>query len=181
MQTILKQTSERMEKAVVAFRGELTSVRTGRANPSILDHVQVDYYSTMTPVNQVASITVVEGTQLVIKPFDRSLLKEIDTAITKANLGFNPQNDGTVIRINIPALTQDRRKELSKIVAKLAEEAKINIRNVRRDSNDSIKKNKELPEDVQKDGQEKVQKLTDDFIKQIEKIADEKAKEIMTV
>lgn len=181
MQTILKQTSEKMDKTIDVFRSELVTVRTGRANPAMLDHVQVDYYGTLTPVNQVASITVMEGTQLVIKPFDRSLLKEIETAILKANLGVNPQNDGTVIRLNIPALTQDRRKELTKVVAKMAEEAKINIRNVRRDANDAIKKNKELPEDMQKDGQEKVQKLTDEFIKKIEVISDEKSKEIMTV
>lgn len=181
MQTILKQTAGKMEKAIEAFRSELTTVRTGRANPSILDHVEVDYYSSMTPVNQVASITVVEGKQLVIKPFDRSVLKEIETAILKANLGFNPQNDGTVIRINVPSLTEDRRKELTKVVSKMAEEAKVAIRNVRRDANDAIKKNKDFPEDLQKDGQEKVQKLTDEQIKLIDKIAEEKSKEIMSV
>lgn len=181
MQTILKQTSGKMDKAIEAFRNELTTVRTGRANASILDHVEVDYYGSMTPVNQVASITVVEGKQLVIKPFDRSTLKEIETAILKANLGFNPQNDGTVVRINVPSLTEDRRKELTKVVSKMAEEAKVAIRNVRRDANDAIKKNKDFPEDIQKDGQEKVQKLTDEQIKLVDKIAEEKAKEIMSV
>lgn len=181
MQEILKQTTAKMEKAIDAFQNDLASVRTGRASSSILDPVEVDYYGSMTPVNQVASISIVEGKQLVIKPFDRSSLKGIETAIIKANLGFNPQNDGSVIRINVPALTEERRKELTKVVAKMAEEAKVAVRNIRRDANDTVKKNKEMPEDMQKNAQEKIQKLTDDNIKRIDKIADEKSKEIMSV
>lgn len=181
MQEILKQTSAKMEKAIAAFQNDLATVRTGRANASILDVVEVDYYGSMTPVNQVASISVVEGTQLVIKPFDRSTLKGIETAILKANLGFNPQNDGTVIRVNVPSLTEERRRELTKVVAKMAEEAKVAVRNIRRDANDHVKKDKEMPEDTQKNAQEKIQKTTDDNIKLIDKIAEEKSKEIMSV
>lgn len=181
MQEILKQTTAKMEKAISAYQNELVSVRTGRANASILDPVEVDYYGSMTPINQVASITVVEGKQLVIKPFDSSSLKGIESAIIKANLGFNPSNDGTVVRVNVPALTEERRRELTKVVAKMAEEAKIEIRNIRRDANDLVKKDKEMPEDIQKNTQEKIQKLTDDFIKQIDKIAVDKDKEIMAV
>lgn len=181
MQEILKQTTAKMDKAIASYENELVSVRTGRANASILDQVEVDYYGSMTPVNQVASISVVEGTQLVVKPFDRSVLKGIETAIIKANLGFNPQNDGTVIRINVPALNEERRRELTKVVSKMSEDAKVNVRNIRRDANDAVKKNKELPEDTQKNAQEKIQRLTDDYIKKIEKIAEVKSKEIMSV
>lgn len=181
MQTILNQVNEKMTKAIASFEHELTTVRTGRANASLLDSVEVDYYGCPTPINQVGSISVVEGKQLVIKPFDKSILKDIETAINKANIGIAPQNDGTVIRLNVPSLTEDRRKELTKVVSKMAEEAKVAVRNVRRDGNDLVKKNKELTEDMQKDAQEKIQKKTDEFIKKIDSIAEAKQKEIMTV
>ncbi|MBE6114337.1 MAG: ribosome recycling factor [Erysipelotrichaceae bacterium] len=181
MQTILNQVNDKMTKAIASFEHELTTVRTGRANASLLDSVEVDYYGCPTPINQVGSISVVEGKQLVIKPFDKSILKDIETAIHKANIGIAPQNDGTVIRLNVPSLTEERRKELTKVVSKMAEEAKVAVRNVRRDGNDAVKKNKELTEDMQKDAQEKIQKKTDEFIKKIDSIAEAKQKEIMTV
>lgn len=181
MQAILNHVNEKMNKAIASFEHELTTVRTGRANASLLDAVEVDYYGSPTPVNQVGSISVVEGKTLVIKPFDKSILKELETAINKANLGIAPQNDGTVIRLTVPSLTEERRKELTKVVAKMAEEAKVAIRNIRRDGNDMIKKNKELTEDMQKDGQEKIQKATDEFIKKVDAIAAAKDKDIMTV
>lgn len=181
MQAILNHVNEKMNKAIASFEHELTTVRTGRANASLLDAVEVDYYGSPTPVNQVGSISVVEGKTLVIKPFDKSILKELETAINKANLGIAPQNDGTVIRLTVPSLTEERRKELTKVVSKMAEEAKVAIRNIRRDGNDMIKKNKELTEDMQKDGQEKIQKATDEFIKKVDSIAAAKDKDIMTV
>ena len=181
MQTILNSVKERMDKAIVSYEEELKHVRTGRATAALLDGIEVDYYGSATPVNQVASISVTEGKTLVVKPFDRSLLKELETAINKADLGIAPQNDGTVIRLTVPSLTEERRKEMTKVVAKKGEEAKVAIRNIRRDGNDAVKKNKELPEDVQKDGQEKIQKLTDDYIKKVDAIAVEKDKEIMSI
>lgn len=181
MQAILDSVKGKMDKAIDSFKYELTQVRTGRASAALLDGIEVDYYGSATPINQVASISVVEGKTLVIKPFDRSLLKEIETAINKANLGIAPQNDGTVVRLTVPSLTEERRKEMTKVVSKKGEEAKVAIRNIRRDGNDAIKKNKELPEDVQKEGQEKIQKLTDDYIKKIDTIAAEKDKEIMSI
>ena len=181
MQTILNSVKERMDKAIVSYEEELKHVRTGRATAALLDGIEVDYYGSATPINQVASISVSEGKTLVIKPFDRSLLKELEAAINKADLGIAPQNDGTVIRLTVPSLTEERRKEMTKVVAKKGEEAKVAIRNIRRDGNDAVKKNKELPEDVQKDGQEKIQKLTDDYIKKIDVIGAEKDKEIMSI
>lgn len=181
MQAILNQVNEKMTKAIASFEHELVNVRTGRATAALLDGIEVDYYGSATPINQVASISVVEGKTLVIKPFDKTLLKEIETAIHKANLGIAPQNDGTVVRLTVPSLTEERRKELTKVVSKLGEEAKVAIRNIRRDGNDVVKKNKELTEDMQKDAQEKIQKLTDEFIKKVDAIAEAKDKEIMAI
>ena len=177
---IIEKATGRMDKAIEALNHELITVRTGRANPNILDRVSVDYWGSMTPVNQVANISVVEGRQLVIKPYDRSSLKGIEHAILEANLGLNPQNDGTIIRISIPPLTEDRRKELVKQVSKMAEQAKVAIRNIRRDANDAIKK-AELSEDEVKRAQEKIQKKTDEYIKKIDKIFKDKEKDILTV
>lgn len=181
MQTILNGIKEKMEKAIMAFENDLLSIRTGRASASLMDGIEVDYYGSPTPVNQVASITIQEGRIVVVKPFDKSLLKEIEVAVNKANLGIAPQNDGNVIRLAVPSLTEERRKELTKDVSKMAENAKVAIRNIRRDGNDLVKKNKDFPEDIQKDGQEKIQKMTDDFIKKVDAISAEKDKEIMTV
>lgn len=177
---ILEDASERMKKAIEAFQRDLSTIRTGRANPNMLDRVMVDYYGSPTPVNQIAGISVVEGRQLVIKPYDRSSIKDIEHAIYEAGLGLTPQNDGELIRIMVPALTEERRCEFAKNVWKFAEHAKVSIRNIRRDANDEIKKT-DAREDEVKDGQERVQKLTDKFVKEIDEIAKNKEKDIMTV
>ena len=177
---ILEDASERMKKAIEAFQRDLSTIRTGRANPNMLDRVMVDYFGSPTPVNQIAGISVVEGRQLVIKPYDRSSIKDIEHAIYEAGLGLTPQNDGELIRIMVPALTEERRREFAKNVWKFAEHAKVSIRNIRRDANDEIKKT-DAREDEVKDGQERVQKLTDKFVKEIDEIAKNKEKDIMTV
>lgn len=181
MKQILDSATVKMNKAIEALHSNLATIRTGRANPQILDRVHIDYYGSSTPINQVSSISVVEGRQLCIKPFDKSIMKEIEKAIEIADLGLVPQNDGTVIRINVPALTEDRRRELTKSASKMGEEAKIAVRNVRREANDAVKKDKELPEDQAKQANEKIQKLTDEYVKKIDTIVDEKSKEIMAV
>ncbi|MEG1462184.1 MAG: ribosome recycling factor, partial [Anaerorhabdus sp.] len=163
------------------FSESLATVRTGRANTTMLDHVEVDYYGSPTPVNQIASISVVEGRTLVIKPYDSSSLKNIEKACNEADLGIAPQNDGTVIRLTVPALTEETRKEMCKKVSKYAEEAKVQIRNLRRDGNDAAKKDDTLTEDMEKDCLDKIQKLTDEFIKKIDDIAANKEKEVMTI
>lgn len=177
---ILEEANEKMEKAIEAFRYNLTKIRTGRANPGILDSVMVDYYGSMTPLNQIAGISVVEGRQLVIKPYDKSSLKNIEHGIFDAELGLTPQNDGEVIRILVPALTEDRRREFGKNVWKDAENAKIAIRNIRRNALDEAKKS-DLTEDEKEILQTEVQKLTDKFVKNIDEIAKVKEKDIMTV
>ncbi len=177
----LNKTKTKMEKAIVVFEESLKAIRTGRASPSILEPVMVDYYGMATPLNQIAGISVVEGRQLVIKPFDPNSLKGIEKAIFEANINITPINDGIVIRLNVPTLTEETRKELVKVVHKEAEEAKVNIRNIRREQNEAVKKDNSLTEDLEKDCLEKIQKLTDEFVKKIEEIAQSKAKEIMTV
>ena len=181
MKVHLDTSKNRMDGAIAAFEQHLTTVRSGRANPTMLNNVEIEYYGAPTPLNQVGQISVVEGKQLVVKPFDPSTLKLIEKAIFNANLGLTPQNDGIVIRCNVPALTQETRKDLTKVVSKLAEEAKVAIRNVRRDVNEHIKKDEELSEDVEKNALEKVQKMTDDYIKKVDVIAEANTKEIMTV
>ena len=166
---LLDVTKHKMEKAVEKLDENLKTIRTGVANASLLEHVHFEYYGSETPINQVASIKVVEGRQLMIKPYDRSTLKDIERAIATSDTGLVPQSDGEVIRLNVPALTEERRKQLSKEADKMGEEAKIAVRNVRREANDAIKKDKELTEDDAKRMQEKVQKLTDEFAKKIEK------------
>ncbi len=178
--TIIDNATKRMDKALDSLRSELKTIRTGRANPNILDRVAVDYWGEMTPINQVANVSVVEGRSLMIKPYDRTTLRNIERAILEADLGLNPQNDGQVIRIVIPPLTQDRRKELSKQVSKIGEQAKVAVRNIRRDANDTIKKG-DFTEDEVKRAQEKVQKQTDQYIKKIDGIVKEKEEEIMSV
>ena len=173
--------NDKMSKAVEALESNLKSIRTGRANPTILDRVELEYYGSMTPLNQLSSISVVEGRQLMIKPFDRNMLKEIERAIAMADLGLVPQNDGSVIRIMIPALTEDRRKELSKDAHKMGEDAKIAIRNIRRDAANAAKKDAELTEDLKKQAQDDIQKATDQFTTKVDKIVDEKCKDIMSV
>ncbi len=178
---IVETSTERMQKAVEHLKEELNTIRTGMANANMLDRVNVDYYGSPTPLKQIASISVQEGRTLVIKPFDPSSLKNIEKACNMADLGIAPQNDGAVIRLTVPQLTGETRKEMSKKVSKLAEEAKVQIRNVRRDANSAVKNDKTMDEDIQKDAQNEIQKLTDKFIKTIDEIADKKAKEVLKV
>lgn len=170
-----------MDKQVVLFKEDLNTVRTGMANAAMLNGIEVDYYGSPSPINQIAGIKVEEGRTLVIKPYDPSSLKEIEKAINKANLGIAPQNDGNVIRLAVPQLTGEVRKEMTKKVSRLAEEAKIQIRNIRRDAMSVVKKDKTVDEDTQKDMEEEVQKLTDRYVEQIADLADKKNKEVLTV
>ena len=172
----------RMEKTVNALKEEYNSIRTGRANASILDRVRVDYYGTPTPINQVGTISIPDARSIVISPFDKSVLGDIEKAIQKAELGLNPGNDGKVIRISIPPLTADRRKELEKQAKTTAENYRTTIRNIRRDGNDDLKKQQkagEITEDQLKTETDKLQKLTDKYIDEINKVYDSKEKEIM--
>lgn len=180
IELILEEAREKMEKSIETFRNELINIRTGRANPNMLDKVMVNYYGSATPLNQTAGISVQEGRTLVIKPYDKSSLKDIEHGIYEADLGLTPQNDGQVIRISIPPLTEDRRKELVKQVGKLAEQAKVAIRNIRRNANDDVEKSDDTEDEI-KAGKEDVQKLTDEFIKKIEEISKDKEKDLMTV
>ena len=175
---------EKMEKTINNFAERLSEIRAGRANPAILNKVKIDYYGTPTPINQMAGVSVVEGRQLVIKPFDKSALKDIEHGIYEADLGLTPQNDGEIIRITVPALTEERRKEYAKNVWKFAEHAKVAIRNIRRDANEAIKKlekAKSITEDDAKKAQEDIQKIVDKYIKEIDIARAEKEKEIMEV
>lgn len=180
-QEILDNTKAKMDKGITNLEKGLLSIRTGRANPAILERVEADYYGSPTPINQMASISVVEGRQLVIKPFDKSIVKAMETALNAADLGFPVQNEGDVLRISIPALTEETRKSLAKDAHKIGEDAKVVIRNDRRDGNDVIKKDNELSEDMKKDAQEKVQKLTDDYVKKIDDLVTTKTNEIMSI
>lgn len=180
----IKEIEEKMQKSIDALSNELTTIRAGRANPNILNGVTVDYYGSQTPINQAANISVPEARMLQIQPWDASLLKEIEKAIQIADLGLVPTNDGKVIRILFPELTEDRRKELAKEVKKKGENAKVAVRNIRRDANEVFKKlNKasELSDDELANNEEDVQKVTDKYTNLIDKILDDKTKEIMTV
>ncbi|MTD30248.1 ribosome recycling factor [Planomicrobium sp. YIM 101495] len=182
--TIISETTSKMEGAIQSYSRELATIRAGRANPSILDRLTVDYYGAPTPVNQVAGISVPEARLLMIQPYDKSVLGDIEKAIMKSDLGLSPTNDGSVIRIAIPALTEERRKDLVKEVKKVAEEAKVAIRNVRRDGNDELKKlekKSEITEDDLRGYTDDIQKLTDSNITRIDDIAKEKEKEILEV
>ena len=173
---------ERMEKTIASLKDSLNTIRTGRANAAIFDKVRVDYYGTKSPLNQVATIQIPEARSVIIQPFDKSLISEIEKAIQVADLGFNPSNDGKVIRITIPALTADRRKELVKQAKTIAENSRTAIRNIRRDGNDDLKKQQKdgtLTEDGLKTETDKLQKLTDKYIDEINKIYDAKEKEIL--
>lgn len=184
LKELYDSTKERMNKTIKALHVEYDSVRAGRASAKVLDRISADYYGTPTPIVQMASISNADARTLVIQPWDKSALTLICKAIQTSDLGINPQNDGTVIRLNFPALTEERRKQLAKDIAKTAEESKIGIRQIRRDSIDKIKamkKNSEITEDDQKAGEEKIQKITDDFIKQIDEIEKEKTAEIMEI
>ena len=175
---------EKMNKRVEGFNGELKTIRAGRANASVLDKVAIDYYGSMTPVAQVGSISSPEPRMLVIQPWDASVLKEIEKAILKSDIGIAPQNDGKVIRLSFPPLTEERRKELVKTVKKYSEEAKVQVRNVRRDDLEdykAMKKKSEITEDDFKNAEKDIQTLTDKFIKEIDDITAAKEKEILEV
>ncbi len=175
---------EKMEKAVTQLKREFASIRSGRANPMILDKVLVDYYGVPTQLRQMSQVSVQDGTTLVISPYDKSIMKEIEKAIIKAEIGITPNSDGIVIRIAFPPLTEERRKEITKDVKKLGEDSKVAIRNARRDMVDDLKKlekSENLPEDTVKDNQDEIQKLTDKYIKIIDNTVEEKEKEVLTV
>ena len=175
---------EKMEKAIAQLRREFSTVRTGRANPAILDKVLVDYYGAPTPLRQMSQVTVQDGTTLVITPYDKTILKEIEKAIIKAELGIAPNSDGICLRLAFPPLTEDRRKAIAKDVKKMGEDAKVAVRNVRREMTDALKKAEKadnLPEDTVKDYQDKIQKITDKYTKTIDTSVLEKEKEVMTV
>ena len=175
---------EKMNKTISVLEENFSEVRAGRANPAILNKVKIDYYGTPTPINQVAGISVPEARLIVIQPWDASVLKEIEKAIIASDIGINPNNDGKVIRLNFPELTEDRRKELAKEIKKTAEEAKVAIRSIRRDGIDEAKKMQkdgEMTEDDQRDAEEKIQKMTDLKIAEIDKVLANKEKEIMNI
>ena len=174
----------RMEKTIASLKDSFNTIRTGRANAAIFDKVRVDYYGTKTPLNQVATISIPEARSVIIQPFDKSLITEIEKAIQMADLGLNPSNDGKVIRISIPPLTADRRKELAKDISKMGEDTKVAVRNIRRDANEEIKKKKkdgEMTEDEQKSSEKDIQDLTDKYIKEIDNLTSAKSKEIMEI
>ena len=184
IKSLHKETQSRMESAVNALAHEFGTSRTGRASVSLLDGIRVDYYNTITPLNQMATISVPESRLLVIQPWDPSSLANIEKAILKSDLGLNPTNDGKVIRLAIPMLTEDRRKQLVKVVKNIAEESRISIRNARRDSNERLKsmeKEKDITEDEYHSGLKDIQKLTDDFIAKVDEILNKKEEEIMEV
>ena len=173
---------DRMNKAVEHYRYEVASIRTGRASVSIMDGIKVDYYGTQTPLNNIAHITVPEGQLIVIQPFDPSSLEFIEKAIISSDVGLTPNNDGNVIRLNIPSLTEERRKELVKVVHKIIEEGRVAIRNIRRDANDHLKKSEkdhDLSEDNLRRATDNIQEMTDDHIKNLNQIQDAKEKEIL--
>lgn len=179
-----KNIEERMEKTISVYSGKLSEVRAGRANPAILNKVKIDYYGTPTPINQVAGVSVPEARMIVIQPWDISILKEIEKAILSSDIGINPNNDGKVIRLAFPELTEERRKELVKDIRKMAEEAKVAVRAVRRDGIDEFKakqKNSEITEDELKIAENDIQKITDKKIEEIDTILEKKEKEVMSV
>jgi len=177
---IISMSKEKLDKTLEALEKKFATVRAGRANPSSLDGVMVEYYGSMTPLKQLTTISVPEGNQLLIKPFDKSCLSAIEKAIIAANLGYNPSNDGETIRIVIPALTEERRKELTKQVKAISEETKVSVRNIRHDAIEKIEK-EELPEDVEKGLEKEIQDLVNNYNKKIEDMLKEKEKDLMTV
>jgi ribosome recycling factor len=182
IESIYEETRERMGKSVNALKGEFKRVRTGRASLALLDGIRVDYYGTLTPLNQMASLAVPESRLITIQPWDVSVIKEIEKAILKSDLGLTPSSDGKIVRIAIPPLTEDRRKELVKIANKMSEEYKVAVRNIRRDSNELIKglkKDGDISEDEAFKAQEQVQKITDEYIRRIDDVYQEKEKEIL--
>lgn len=181
---VINDAKRRMDKAVEDTKKKLAAVRTGRASVSLLDNVKVEYYGTEVPLNQIATIHAPEPTLLTVQPFDPSQLANIEKAIRSSELGLNPSNDGRLIRVPIPPLTEERRKQLVKVVHEIAEEHRTAVRNIRRDANDQLKKmlkEKKISEDAEKDGLDQIQKLTDEHIAKINELSEHKEKEIMTV
>lgn len=184
VETLVMEAEEKFEKTSDVFRSDLTQVRAGRANPHVLDKVRVDYYGTPSPINQVGNIAVQDGQCLVISPWDKSLLKEIEKAIQVSDIGINPTNDGNVIRLVFPVLTEERRKDIVKQVKKMSEDAKVAVRNIRRDYLDVFKKmnkNKEMTDDEYADYEAQIEKLVASAMGEVEKATSEKEKELMTV
>ncbi len=178
---IIKDLESKMNNSITSFKKELNKIRTGRANPAILDGILVEYYGAMTPLNQIATLQVPEAQIITVKPFDRTSLDQISKAIMSSNIGLTPNNDGEIIRLNIPSLTKERRKELTKDVRKIAENSKISIRNIRRDGIDKIKKIDGVSEDDIKGYSDDVQNLTNKFVDLIDEIAKEKEKEVESI
>lgn len=181
---VLADAKDRMGKAVEALRKELATIRTGRAHPGLIEHLRVDYYGAPTPLNQLATINVPEPRLLTIQPWDQQSLGAIEKAILKSDLGLNPSNDGSIIRLVIPQLTEERRKELAKVVRKKVEEGRVAVRNVRRDRHDELRRlqrEKEISEDAQYLAQEELQKLTDGFIQEVERVGEEKETDLLAV
>lgn len=181
---VLEETKDRMEKSLKAFEGEMSKVRTGRASTALLDSVKVDYYGTMTPLSQMTTVSIPESRMITVKPWDVSVISQVEKAILKANLGLTPTNDGKLIRISIPPLTEERRKEIVKNVAKTCEDFRVAVRNIRRDSNEMLKdlqKEGDISEDGSFKAQKEVQDFTDQYIKKLDKIFADKEKEILEV
>lgn len=181
---VLSDAKGGMTKAIESLKKELTKVRTGRASISLLDDVRVDYYGTPTPLNQIGTLAVPEPRLITIQPWEKNLIPDIEKAIMKSDLGLNPASDGQIVRLSIPALTEDRRKEMAKLAKSIGENAKISIRNVRRDANDMLKqmeKDKDISEDDLKRGEKEVQDVTDNYVKQIDEIVAAKEKEVMEI
>lgn len=179
-----KTTEQKMQKSLEVLKGDLAKVRTGRAHTGLLDHIMVDYYGSMVPVNQVANITLVDSRTIGVQPWEKGLVQKVEKAIRDSDLGLNPANQGDLIRVPMPALTEERRKELIKVVRNEGEAAKVAVRNLRRDANQSLKdgvKDKEISEDEERRGQEAVQKLTDKYVAEIDKLLAEKEHELMQI
>ncbi|HYG19481.1 MAG TPA: ribosome recycling factor [Ohtaekwangia sp.] len=181
IQLYLEEAHDLMAKALNHNSSELTKIRAGKANPSMLDGIQVSYYGAMTPLNQVSSLTTPDARTIFIKPWEKGIIPEIEKAILNANLGLNPQNDGQQVIINIPMLTEERRKQLVKQVGHECEQGRISVRNIRKETNEQLKKIKGVSEDDIKNAEEKVQKMTDEFITRIDQLMKKKEQEIMTV
>lgn len=184
MEQLIKDAKSRMDKSLEALRGELSKIRSGKATTALLDGIKVDFYGTMTPINQTGNLTVLDAHTLSYTPWDKSILSAVDKAILEANIGLNPVSDGTNLKIPIPPLNEERRKELVKLVKKFGEDSKVAVRNIRRDANEHLKreqKEKKLSEDDLKGAEDKVQKLTDEHIKNVDEILKHKEKEIMEV
>jgi len=184
MNEIKSKAESRMKKSLSALIDEFNSIRTGRASASLFDKINVDYFGTATPLNQVATISIPEARLVVIQPWDRNIISEIEKAIQKSELSLNPGNDGKIIRINIPPLTEERRKDLVKMAKNTAEKSKVAIRNIRRDANDELKKKlkkSEITEDDEKQGTDEIQKMTDKYVTEITKVLEAKEKEIMEI